>query len=298
MSEKILVVDDNKLNILLLKQILSDEDYEVHVLTSGAHVLEKSLEIKPDAILLDIMMPEIDGFEVCSMLKEEPITKNIPVIMVTAKTQGEDLKKAFNLGAFDYVKKPIDEVEVISRLRSALKYNAQQKVLETMAMTDGLTGLYNHKLILDLFDKEYKKAKRNNQAIAFLMLDIDHFKKVNDTYGHKTGDEVLQRLADILRKNSRNSDLLGRYGGEEFCIILPNIKIEESQFVCERIRKAVEESKITFKDQTINITISIGNCFNHPMSTYSEEDVIIRADEALYKAKNNGRNRTETVILK
>lgn len=297
MAQKILIVDDNKFNIKLLEQILQDENYEVHKLYSGTDVLEISKSINPDAILLDVMMPGIDGFEVCELLKEVPETKDIPVIMVTAKTDGEDLKKAFRLGAFDYIKKPLDELEVVARLSSALMYREHQKKLETLAMKDGLTGLYNHRLILELFEKEYNKAQRNNESIAFIMLDIDYFKNVNDTYGHRMGDVVIRKVADILEENTRSSDIIGRYGGEEFCIILPDIACEEVVLVCERIRKAIEKSEFKINDDTINVTISIGICFKYPTQDSSSEDMLIQADKTLYRAKNGGRNRIETHII-
>jgi diguanylate cyclase (GGDEF)-like protein len=297
MSIKILVVDDNKLNVKLLKDILEDEKYEVHTLDSGIHVLEKSIDIKPDAILLDIMMPGIDGFEVCRLLKENSETKNIPIIMVTAKTEGEDLKKAFHLGAFDYIKKPIDELEVLARLNSALMFSQQQKKLESMAMKDGLTGLYNHKLSIELFEKEFIKARRHHKSIAFLMLDIDYFKNINDSYGHRVGDEILREVADIIKKNSRVSDIIGRYGGEEFCITLLDISVEEANLVCERIRQAVDSNIFTTKEHSIHITLSIGNCFKYPENPCGYEEVIIQADKALYQAKRLGKNRSETYIL-
>lgn len=244
-----------------------------------------------------IMMPGIDGFEVCRLLKESSETKNIPIIMVTAKTEGEDLKKAFHLGAFDYIKKPIDELEVLARLNSALMFSQQQKKLESMAMKDGLTDLYNHKLSIELFEKEFIKARRHHKSIAFLMLDIDYFKNINDSYGHRVGDEILREVGDIIKKNSRVSDIIGRYGGEEFCITLVDISIEEAELVCERIRQAIDSNTFTIKEHSIHITLSIGNCFKYPENPCGYEEVIIQADKALYQAKRLGKNRSETYIL-
>lgn len=291
MNKKILVVDDNKLNLLLISQILEDEDYQVVTLENGKDIFDKCKTIKPDAILLDIMMPEIDGFEVCKLLKEYPETTDIPIIMVTAKTDGEDLREAFQLGAFDYIKKPIDELEVIARLNSALKFSDQQKQLATMAMKDGLTDLYNHKLIKELFEREYSKAVREDHSIAFLMIDIDHFKNVNDTYGHTAGDKVIREVAEILHKNARLSDIVGRYGGEEFCMILPGVSDDSVQTICERIRETVEKHTFEVSDDSIHITISIGVCYKSPAHSSSYEEMIIQADKALYQAKNSGRNR-------
>lgn len=293
---KILVVDDNRLNIMLLEQILEDEEYEVHTLESGKEALQTSIDIKPDAILLDIMMPDIDGFEVCKLIKENPDTKHIPIIMVTAKSEGEDLKKAFSIGAFDYIKKPIDEIEVSVRLNSALNFSRQQKELEKMAMIDGLTGLFNHRLILELFDKECEKAKRTQKGISFVMIDIDHFKNVNDTYGHRAGDEVLRGLSKILTEQLRDSDLVGRYGGEEFCMVLSGVCELEATDICERLRKKVEEACFCTEEGEVKITISIGNCFSFRKDQCDCQGMIASADKALYRAKNLGRNRVENCL--
>jgi len=297
MNNKILMVDDNKLNIRLLQEILQEEQFNVYTLDEGTNVLETSRSIKPDAILLDIMMPGIDGFEVCRLLKTDFDTKDIPVIMVTAKTEAEDMKRAFNLGAFDYIKKPINEIEVLARLKSALRYKEQQEKLKDMAMKDGLTDLYNHTLLIELLEKEYEKAKRKNCSIAYLMMDIDHFKSINDTYGHLAGDEVLRLLAGILKNNARQSDIVGRYGGEEFGIVLPDISVDDAVMVSERIRSSVEENKYKIENQLIDITTSIGLCFKYPSNSADYHDMIKYADKALYRAKNDGRNRVENIIL-
>ncbi len=296
MKEKILVVDDNRLNVMLLEQILEDEEYEVHTLESGKLVLETSIDIKPDAILLDIMMPDMDGFEVCKLIKENPDTKHIPIIMVTAKSEGEDLKKAFSIGAFDYIKKPIDEMEVVVRLNSALNFSRQQRELEQMAMRDGLTGLYNHRLILELFDKECEKVKRVQKGIAFVMIDIDHFKNVNDTYGHQAGDEVLRGLSNILVDQSRETDLVGRYGGEEFCMVLSDVCEEETEQICERLRNKVEQAYFITQQGKVEITISVGSCFNNSTNQCNCDLMVVNADKALYRAKNLGRNRVESCV--
>ncbi len=297
MDKRILVIDDNKFNVKLLTEILTDEGYTVYSEYSGESILEKCNLYQPDAILLDIMMPGIDGFEVCRILKEDSKTYNIPVIMVTAKTDPQDLKYAFELGAFDYIKKPIDESEVLARLESAIRFTQRQRQLEDLAMKDGLTSLYNHRLIVELFYKEFEKATRNKQPIAFMMLDLDHFKEVNDTFGHQVGDQVLRDFALILMENSRSSDLIGRYGGEEFSIALPNVKKEDAHIICERIRFAVENFTHLISQAKLFVTVSIGVCVHYPDSPATPQDVIAEADKALYLAKSGGRNRTEVVVL-
>jgi diguanylate cyclase (GGDEF)-like protein len=293
MNKQILLVDDNKNNIRLLADILEDEGYNVYTADNGASVQEMTFNLKPDAILLDIMMPNLDGFQVCELLKKDSETKDIPVMMVTARTDTEDLRRAFELGAFDYVKKPIDEVELLARLKSALSFKEHQDALKAMATRDGLTSLYNHTLILELLQKEMSKQDRNNASIAFVMLDIDFFKKVNDTYGHTFGDKVLKELSAIVSKNVRASDIVGRYGGEEFSIILTDIGLEDTLKLCNRIRREIEQHSFKVMDTTTNVTVSMGIFMKTPQDKVTMCEVVANADDALYAAKRSGRNRIE-----
>lgn len=293
MNERILIVDDNKNNLRLLQNILEDEDFEIYATVDSTEVVDLAVKVKPSAILLDVMMPILDGFEVCSLLKQEPLARDIPVIIVTAKTETQDLKTAFDLGAFDYIKKPIDEIEVISRVKSALRFKAQQDKLTEMASRDGLTGLFNHALLIDLFEKELLKAKRNKSSLTFIMMDIDYFKKVNDNYGHLAGDLILKQVAEILTNSVRSSDIASRYGGEEFGLVLPETNVSNACLVGEKIRSAVEENHFDIGNESIQITISIGIYSKEPEESIDSKEMIKRADEALYKAKTNGRNRVE-----
>ena len=293
MITKILVVDDNLNNVRLLTDILEDENFTVYTADNGAAVLAMVHKLKPDVILLDIMMPGLDGFEVCKLLKNDFDSKDIPVIMVTAKTEGIDIKKSLEMGAFDYIKKPIDEIEVIARVRSAIWFKQTQDKLKEMAMKDGLTGLYNHALLIELFEKEIDKQQRNNGSISFAMIDIDDFKKINDTYGHISGDTVLKELSNILMNSVRGGDIVGRYGGEEFSIVFPGIDEQNAFQLCERIRKEVEDFNFEIGIETVKITISIGINFNELKGIINKREIIQKADEALYRAKHNGRNRVE-----
>ena len=293
MITKILVVDDNLNNIRLLTDILEDENFTVYTADNGAAVLAMVHKLKPDVILLDIMMPGLDGFEVCKLLKNDFDIKDIPVIMVTAKTEGIDIKKSLEMGAFDYIKKPIDEIEVIARVQSAIWFKQTQDKLKEMAMKDGLTGLYNHALLIELFEKEIDKQQRNNGSISFAMIDIDNFKKINDTYGHISGDTVLKELSNILMSSVRGGDIVGRYGGEEFSIVFPGIDEQNAFQLCERIRKEVEDFNFEIGIETVKITISIGINFNELKGIINKREIIQKADEALYRAKHNGRNRVE-----
>jgi diguanylate cyclase (GGDEF)-like protein len=289
---KVFVVDDNQKNIRLLQEILEDNSFEVYPFENGFSVLDKAKEIKPDIILLDIMMPEIDGFELCKSLKDEPETSDIPVIMVTAKAEGSDVKKAFEVGAFDYIKKPIDEVETIARIHAALRFKKDKDLLKEKAMKDSLTGLYNHALLEELLKKEFIKSERTNHPVSYAMLDIDFFKSINDTYGHKAGDHILRGVAAILNLTVRQSDIVGRYGGEEFGLVLPEISAERAYQLCERIRTAIAEHLFHLDNKEVNITVSIGICTKSPeFNDYKE--MIQKADKMLYEAKAKGRNRVE-----
>lgn len=294
MNNRVLIVDDNRMNIRLLSEILEDEGYVVFGVDNGLCTLEACKSFKPDIILLDIMMPKIDGFQVCKLLKESSEFSDIPVIMVTAKLEGTDVRKALELGAFDYIKKPVEENEVLARIQSALKFKINQDKLKEMAMKDGLTGTYNHTLLVELFQKEFEKSKRNKKNLSFAMIDIDFFKKINDTYGHLAGDEVLREVSKILLESVRTSDIVGRYGGEEFGIVFPEANKDEIYDICERIRSNIESVNfIIFNEKKIKVTISIGICSIIINRDIESEEIIKRADEALYNAKRNGRNRIE-----
>ncbi|RDY32110.1 diguanylate cyclase [Lachnotalea glycerini] len=297
MKRKILAIDDSKMNLKILSDILMEEDYDVYTLLDGINVIEAVLNIQPDAILLDIIMPSIDGIDVCTSLKNTEETSSIPVIMVTAVTEGKVLRQAFDIGAFDYIKKPYDQIEIVARLKSAIRYYDQQKKLESLAMKDGLTNLYNHRMIMELFEKEFNKAIRQQYSIAFMMFDIDLFKKVNDTYGHKIGDCVLKNIANVLKASLRTCDFVGRYGGEEFCIIVSNQSFESVLQLSERIRATIDHYIFEVGNNSMHITISIGVAYKEPISNISHNELIIIADQKLYEAKKNGRNRVECQLL-
>lgn len=298
MDIKILVVDDNKLNLRLLQDILEDEKYKVYTTDSGFSVLEMAHNLKPDVILLDIMMPGMDGYDVCRLLKSDEEVMDIPVIMVTAKTEGNDLKIAFEMGAADYIKKPFDELEIIARIHSVLRTKQSQDILKDKASRDGLTGIYNHALLIQLFEKEIKKQAISGDDVSFVMLDIDHFKKINDSYGHTIGDAVLKELAMILSTSIRDSDYVGRYGGEEFSIILTKMNNDDTYEWCEMLRKKIQNHKFYAGDLLIQVTVSMGFYCKSAKDTIGSYDMIKTSDEALYKAKRNGRNKVEEGIVR
>ena len=292
-SEKlrILAIDDSIVNLKLLTVILVREGFDVLTTDDSMEAVPLALDYKPQLILLDIMMPELSGLEILSLLKQNNVTQSVPVLMVTARASGVDVRTALEAGAFDYMRKPLDEVEVIARVRSALRYKQHQDKLTEMATRDSLTGLYNHALLVDLLTRELAGARRKNLPVAFGMADIDHFKQVNDRYGHQAGDTVLIEVSRILAEGLRKSDPVGRYGGEEFGIVLGDCSRERAVVLCERLRQLVEEAIIVYAGQRIKVTISLGLAFVNPGEQTTEAEMVHRADIALYQAKEAGRNR-------
>ncbi|MCG3118911.1 MAG: Response regulator PleD [bacterium] len=253
-KNKILVVDDVAVNVQLLMTYLSSVGYEVFTARDGQEALDKVAETQPDLILLDVMMPKLNGFEVCERLKTDPMTKIIPVIMVTALNEIEDKIKATESGADDFVSKPFNKLELLTRVKSLLRIKhlhdelrAKVRELEQarerlrqLAITDGLTGLYNHRYLKEHLEQELLRANRHQLHVSVVMVDIDHFKKFNDTYGHPAGDAILRAMARLLKDNIRKIDLAARYGGEEFCLVLIETNKTAASFAAEKVRRIVE----------------------------------------------------------
>jgi diguanylate cyclase (GGDEF)-like protein len=300
-GNKVLIIDDNKLIRQLATTLLSKKNYNVLTAENGEQGIELAQSFKPEVILLDVMMPEVDGYEVCKRLKSNDKTKNIPIIMVTSMTESIDKIKGLELGAADYVTKPFDHGELQARVATQAKMKnlwdeLQEKnlILEELSKKDGLTDLYNHRHFHERISEEFKRAKRYKLPLCCVLIDLDHFKNVNDTYGHQAGDKILKSLAEIVVGNIREVDIAARYGGEEFALILPHIALKHAVIMANRIRTNVESEIFRFNDININITISMGvaGMLDNKASSYNE--LIRFADEALYAAKANGRNRVET----
>lgn len=293
----ILVVDDTPMNIQILSKMLSSS-YEVRIATRG----EKALEIarseeQPDLILLDIMMPEMDGYEVCRQLKSDTHTSSIPVIFVTAKNEVEDETKGFSLGAVDYIAKPFHLPIVQARIQTHLRLSKQAKLLEELAFLDPLTQLFNRRKFEMVFDEEWRRAMRNHEPLSLCMIDIDFFKGYNDTLGHGEGDICLQQVASAIRKSSsRGGELAVRYGGEEFIVLMPHCDENQAYQSSENIRRSVEALHINHPHSGVAsvVTISVGCATIYPKDkTVDRNSLVKSADDALYKAKQNGRNRVE-----
>ncbi len=288
MTEKnvILIVDDVVVNVQVLVNLLKD-NYELKIATDGSRALELAqLEPIPDLILLDIAMPGLDGYDVLAELKDIKVTQNIPVIFVTANTSIEDEERGLNLGAVDYITKPISPAIVKARVDTHLKIKLQHDALVYNASHDQLTGLYNRHVLVEEGQRTFARAKRQEEDLCAIILDIDHFKRVNDEYGHLVGDKVLIHVANVLKNNMRTEDFIARFGGEEFVLILENCDAKAAIDKAELLRKAIQNTQT----EGINVTASFGICeLKEGHETF--ESILKDADTALYKAKQSGRNK-------
>jgi diguanylate cyclase (GGDEF)-like protein len=287
---RVLVVDDSEFIHELVRTRLREEGLHVEHQLTGEDGLRHAIEVRPDLILLDIELPDLNGFEVCRRLKERAETRTIPVIFLTGQSDTEAKVRGLDLGAVDYVIKPFDEVELRARVRAALRTKRLQDLLQQQSFLDGLTGLWNRGYLDHRLEGELNIARRYERRLSLLLGDIDHFKRVNDTFGHLFGDYVIQRIAEALSTHARRSDIACRYGGEEFALLLPSAGIEEAALVAERLRVAVEASPFHLRGTQLNVTISFGVATSDGLDPLTSESLIARADRALYNAKESGRN--------
>jgi diguanylate cyclase (GGDEF)-like protein len=288
--DKILVVDDDITLIRLLKTRLEAEKYEVFTASNGEEALRILDKKGPDLIILDIMMPGIDGFETCRRIRLQSAHRHLPVIMLTAKHGPSEKVKGLDMGADDYMTKPYESDELLARIRAGLRARREYKRMMRMAERDALTGLYNRRSFDRRLAEEFSRAERYNRELSLVMLDIDHFKTVNDTYGHPMGDIVLKQVADLIQMHIRKSDISYRYGGEEFVILAPETDVAGVEICAERTRASCEKFHFGKGKKPISITISEGfSCYQRD-SASSPEDLLCKADSALYQAKARGGN--------
>lgn len=299
-AQRILIVDDSVENIDILVSIFKD-DYMVAAALNGQKALAMAQKTLPDLILLDIMMPEMDGYEVCARLKKNDATKNIPVIFVTASMETLDELKAFKMGAVDYITKPFQPVVVKTRVRTHLNLKEKNDMLEALASLDGLTNIYNRRKFDQTLTKEWKRALRNQEDLSLILIDIDHFKQFNDNYGHMNGDECLIKVARTLQSTiNRPGDFLGRYGGEEFVVVLPGTDLKGGQAIAESFRQAIINLNIGHEYSKVAeyLTISIGVATIRPQKESTGPAALIEAaDKMMYTSKENGRNQVNGVQL-
>ncbi|MDR3542967.1 MAG: diguanylate cyclase [Desulfosporosinus sp.] len=324
----IIIVDDTIFSLEVLKAFLMSAGYldiitvqsatELYELVDG-HLERGIVEI--DLILMDVVMPEIDGIEACRNVKKREWLVDVPVIMVTATTEIDGLQLAFSAGAMDYIKKPLDRVELLARVRSALKLKyetyrrkareaellevtcqlkAANERLQNLSFIDGLTGIANRRRFDEGLLQECRRSKRENSPLSLIILDIDYFKAFNDTYGHLKGDDCLKKVASTLRQVlKRPGDFTARYGGEEFAVVLPNTDDVGAAMIAEELRVRIEAANIMHINSMIadHVTVSIGVVTRFPGQADTPDDLILAADRALYHSKHEGRNRVSVERL-
>jgi diguanylate cyclase (GGDEF)-like protein len=304
-ADSILVVDDQEDNVELLRARLMARGYAVRSATDGQQALDLVRESPPDLILLDVMMPKMSGIEVVRRIKSDETLPFIAVIMQTALDSTESRVEGLDAGADDYITKPINFAELEARVRSMLRIKRLQEDLESrereleemndrlrrVSQTDGLTGLDNRRYLEERLHEMFEHSLRLHEPLSVVMCDIDHFKSVNDTYGHLAGDAILRQFADLIKDQAREIDRVGRYGGEEFLIILPGTVLDAAVTFAERVREEVENHEFVYETDRIKRTLSCGvAAWPHPRIS-SRDELIRSADDALYVAKERGRDR-------
>jgi diguanylate cyclase (GGDEF)-like protein len=291
--QQVLIVDDSATNRQMLGDLL-DGEYQVLLGTNGEEGLRLAREHQPDVILLDVMMPEVDGYEMLRILKEDAKTSSLCVVFITGLGTPEAEEKGLLAGASDYVTKPFNPAVVKARVALHMQVVRQRRMLETLANIDGLTELPNRRQFDTVFAAEWTRAGRTGQPLSVAALDVDFFKRYNDHYGHAMGDHVLQMVARSLAKRIlRPADLVARYGGEEFVVIMPDTPLKGAVDLAERLRIGIEGLGIPHKRSSaaICVTLSIGVACTVPDGVPSAEALLQKADERLYRAKKAGRNR-------
>lgn len=304
-AARVLVVEDSRTQAEWLAEVLAREGYEVQVAPDGGEAIRRVRTDPPDLVLLDMILPDMDGLEVLRIVKARADEQFIPVILLSAKGDLDSRVAGLRIGADDFLAKPFADVEIQARAAAMLRIKSLQdqlrsakSELEKLSVTDGLTGLYNHRHFEDRLREEFRRCERYGDPVALLMLDLDHFKSVNDRYGHQFGDRVLRETAELLRSSVREPDICARYGGEEFAIILPKTHLQGALTVAERVFKSLRQKTYPVEGigseperaSALRVTASAGLAF-YPSKDVSTPEALVKfADEALYRAKREGRD--------
>lgn len=305
MTANILLIEDSPTQARYTGLILEEAGYRVNVASSGLQGLEMIHAFEPDLVILDLILPDLDGFTVCRRIRQTSL-QHIPVLILTERSTLDDKVDGLEVGADDYLTKPFEERELLARIGAMLRLQQmlvelqnrlvedEQKyqVLRRLALTDQLTGLYNRHYLSEILAREYELAHRYETSLICVMVDVDFFHEVNDTYGHPTGDRALRNFARYIQENLRQSDIIARYGGEEFIILLPLTTLEEAYETLERLRKGVFSRKWAGMPDDFQISFSAGISALPDEGIKDQDDLIAQADKALYQAKKAGRNQT------
>jgi diguanylate cyclase (GGDEF)-like protein len=290
---RILIVDDAMENIQILHQALQDE-HDVVFAMNGAKALHIAQNQLPDLILLDAMMPDMDGYAVCAALRASAVTRDIPIIFVTALKTPEDETRALDAGAADFISKPVNAAVVRARVRTQLTVKRQSDALRELTLTDGLTGVANRRAFDEKLQAEWRRCARAQVPMGLIMVDIDHFKMYNDKYGHQAGDACLQVVGEAMKRAAlRPQDMVARYGGEEFAILLPQEDSSGAEAVARRVLDEIAALAIAHacSSSGTHVTVSMGVASMTPTEKVEASELIKAADALLYQAKAQGRNR-------
>ncbi len=302
---QVLIVEDSRTQAEWLAEVLSREGHQVQVAPDGEEALRRIHGEPPDLVLLDLVLPDMDGLEVLRAVKARSEEQFIPVILLSVKGDLDSRVAGLRNGADDFLAKPFADAEIQARVAAMLRIKSLQDqlrsakaALEQLSVTDGLTGLYNHRHFEDRLREEFRRCQRYGDPVALLMLDLDHFKNVNDRYGHPFGDRVLRETAELLKSSVRQPDICARYGGEEFAIILPKTHLQGALVVAERVFKALRQKTYPVpaigpaldRSSVLRVTASAGLAFYPSKDVTAQESLVRFADEALYRAKREGRD--------
>jgi len=296
MRQKVLIIDDSQVIHRVIRARIEDLNVETLDAFTGRDGIAAARRQQPDLILLDVDPGDESGFDICIELKQDPATVHIPVIFISGAEDSFDKVKAFEIGAVDFVIKPFDPAELKARVRAALRTKALMDMLTTQAQLDGLTGLHNRGYFDKRLAQELSAGRRYGRSVGLLLIDVDHFKSINDSFGHPTGDEVLRKLADLLRCVMRESDIACRYGGEEMAIILAESSPGEAYHAALRLLEEIRRCEALLTMLGREVTVSIGVACAKPEKKVSADTLLREADRALYKAKAAGRNRVATAF--
>lgn len=298
-NANILIVEDKSFELKKMEGTLFGARHNVIAVENGADAMEMISSHDFDLLIVSLNLDHEDGLRLCSHLKSNERTRAIPLVMIGGDEDMKRIAHGLEIGAHDYILRPVDRNELLARVRTQIRRKRFQERLRatyeislSMALTDALTGLYNRRYLETHLEKQLRKNEESKKALAVLMIDIDHFKPVNDTYGHKTGDDVLKIFASRLKDNLRSFDMVARLGGEEFVAILPDVSEARAHMVAERLRRAIAEEGfgVLAEGGPLRITTSIGGAIIRPDGRYSVHECLDRADKALYEAKEGGRN--------
>jgi diguanylate cyclase (GGDEF)-like protein len=294
------IVDDDAAIRRLVQHLMRRAGYETFDMLTAEEALRLLNQRRWDLAILDRRLPDRDGAEVCAELRANPDHDNRYIIMLTGQDEPEQKVEGLDVGADDYVTKPFQAPELLARVRAAKRIVDLQKELvatnrrlEELAVTDGLTGLHNHRYFQDELSKAFEQSVRYQRPLSLALIDIDFFKKVNDSYGHAIGDDVLKAVAESFSHSIRNTDLAARYGGEEFAILMPETALEDALVLAEKIRRLVESAHVATKVGEIKVTVSAGVSSAPSDRVQNGRQLVEDADKALYRAKEGGRNRVE-----